>query len=108
MAPADSIAPPDTTPTGGFDDSFVEPSAGFIPPTGSFDVPPVDVPSGDQPAATTTTTAAPPPPLLPASFEEDATPWARIIILIPLALGIGFATVYTRRALEARGVSFDS
>jgi hypothetical protein len=29
------------------------------------------------------------------------------VILLPLALGIGFASVFGRRALEARGVVFD-
>jgi hypothetical protein len=101
--PTETTAPPVTTPDGGFDDSFVEPSPGFVPPTGGFDAPPLETP--DQPAATTTTTAAPPPPLLPASFEEGGPPWVRLVILIPLALGIGFATVHGRRFLEARGIS---
>jgi len=106
-APTETTAPPIVSPAGSFDDSFVEPSSGFVPPTGSFDVPPIEVPASDQPAATTTTTAAPPPPLLPASFDEDPAPWWRLAILIPLAVGIGFATVYGRRTLEARGVSFN-
>ena len=106
-APTDTTTPPVASPSGAFDDSVIEPSVGFVPPTGSFDVPPVETPAGDQPAATTTTTAAPPPPLLPASFEDESAPWWRLAILIPLALGIGFATVHGRRVLEARGIAFD-
>jgi hypothetical protein len=105
-APTDTTLPPVTMPSGAFDDSFVEPSAGFAPPAGSFDSPPLETPTAEQPAAATTTTAAPPPPLLPASFEDESAPWWRLAILLPLALGIGFATVYGRRALESRGVSF--
>jgi hypothetical protein len=108
----EAIAPTDTTPTttdpGGFDDSVVEPSSGFVPPpTGTFDVPPLDTPAGEEaPAATTTTVAEPPPPLLPAAFDSEATPWWRLILLAPLALAMGFAAVYSRRMLEARGISF--
>ena len=109
LAPTETTAPPVTTPSGGFDDTFVEPSPGFVAPTGSFDSPPVEAPTaGEQPAATTATTAPPPPPLLPASFDEQSAPWWRLVVLLPLALGIGFATVYGRRFLDARGVSFST
>ncbi|MFL6206045.1 MAG: hypothetical protein ACJ739_11910 [Acidimicrobiales bacterium] len=106
IAPTETTTPPVTSPGGAFDDSFIEPSPGFVPPSGSFDVPPVETPAAVQPAAATTTTAPPPAPLLPASFEDEAAPWWRLAILLPLAIGIGFATVYGRRALEGRGVSF--
>ena len=46
--------------------------------------------------------------LLPASFDTEATPWWRLVILVPLALGMGFAAVYGRRQLAARGISFSS
>jgi hypothetical protein len=107
-APTDTTAPPVITESGGFDDSFLEPSPGFVPPTGSFETPPLETPGEQPPAPTTTTTAAPPPPLLPASFEDETAPWWRLAVLVPLALGIGFATVHGRRVLEARGVSFSS
>lgn len=107
---AEDVAPPDATPTtapsGGFDDGLVEPSPGFIPPTGSFDTPPlVTPPAGEQPTATTSTTAPPPPPLLPASFDSEGKPWLRLLILAPLAIAMGFAAVFGRRLLEARGIS---
>ena len=111
---AGGVAPTDTTttttvPVGPVDDSFVEPSPGFVPPPApAFDVPALNDPGGgDQPTTPTTVeVAAPPPPLLPASFESDGKPWLRILFLGPLAVGMGLATVYGRRFLEARGVSF--
>jgi len=105
LAPTDTTVAPPPPPPGGFGGSVVEPSPGFVPPTGSFDVPPAGSPAAEQPSATTTTTAAPPPPLLPASFESESAPWWRLAILLPLAIGIGFATVYGRRFLDERGVS---
>ncbi len=106
---AEGVAPTDTTPptVAPVDDFFVEPSAGFVPPpTGAFDVPPLEGPTGAEAPASTTTTAAPPPPLLPASLDSESAPWWRLVILVPLAAGMGLATVYGRRLLEARGVSF--
>jgi len=109
IAPTETTSPPVTSASGGFDDTFVEPSPGFVPASGSFDVPAVETPVAQQPVAASTTTTAPPPaPLLPASFEDDPAPWWRLAVLLPLAIGIGFATVYSRRALVARGVSFSS
>jgi hypothetical protein len=105
VAPTDTT--PTTVPTDAVDDSFLEPSPGFVPPSGSFESPPMGTPAGGgQPTATTGTTAPPPPPLLPASFDDASAPWGRLVLLIPLAVGIGFATVHGRRFLEARGVSF--
>jgi hypothetical protein len=82
--------PPDPVPSAP-DSAFVEPSSGFIPPpTGSVDLPPLDAPADQRPAtsATTATTAPPPPPLLPASFESAGKPWARLVILVPLAFAV--------------------
>jgi len=108
--------PPTTTipsPGGGTDGSIVDPSAGFIPPpTGSFDLPPLDTgeggeePAGSTTSTTSTTLASAPPELTAEVFDRKATPWWRLAFLAPLALGTGFGAVFGRRRLEARGLSF--
>ncbi len=110
---ADGGATTDTTPTTVApppppDPSIVEPSPDFAPPPApAFDAPPLEGPAAEQPTTPTTVeVAAPPPPLLPASFDSEGKPWLRILFLAPLAAGMGLATVYARRYLEARGVSF--
>jgi hypothetical protein len=93
----------------GTDGSIIDPSGGFVPPAaGSIDLPPVETPTGEAPASTTTT--APPAPVdefgAPVAFDTDPTPWWRLVVLVPLALGMGFAAVFARRELERRGLSF--
>jgi hypothetical protein len=111
---ADGPAPTDPTPTtlAPPADDLLEPSAGFVPPpAGDFDVPPLEQPADEQPAATTTTTAPAPLPL-PASLDtEGDSLWTvgngvRVLLLTPLALGAGFGAVFARRRLEAAGYSF--
>jgi hypothetical protein len=109
-APTPTTAPPaGQTPTTGFDSSFVEPSSGYVAPAGDdFAAPALETPNVQGPAApapTPTTIAEAPAPLLPASFASETKPWGRILVLVPLAVGIGFAGVYGRRLADARIVS---
>lgn len=83
----------------------------FVPDTGgAFDLPPL------SPADTGDGRAGTPPTTTPVSdtvdevalptFHQPAKPWWRLVLIVPLAIGLGFGAVFGRRLLVARGVSF--
>ena len=111
----DGAAPTDTTPTtvpdpGGRDDSFVEPSPGFVPPPAASTTPPLETPDRRGAAAHRRPRPSPRPAAAAPGLvrRARASPGGGSSSSCPLALGMGFATVYGRRLLEARGVSFSS
>ena len=97
-------------PGGGVDGSIVDPGV-IPPPAGGFELPPVSPPGSppeavEEPIATTTTLPPDDEFAVAVAFDTDPTPWWRLVILVPLALGIGFAAVFARRFLEARNIAF--
>lgn len=100
--------PPATPPADVGGGSFFEPG---LPPSdfgSGFESPPL--PAVASPGATTPTTAGPTPDELVALGPVDVVPsegkpWARVVLLIPISAGIGFAMAAARRWQQERALA---
>ena len=107
--PSGAEIPPAGPPIDVGGGSFVDPGLPSSDFGSGFESPPL--PEVASPGATTPTTAGPTPDGLVALGPVDVTPskgkpWVRVVLLVPISAGIGFAMAAARRWRRERAVAY--